>query len=454
MKLPKDFYIGTSSSAWQIEGNGGKTESQKSWADLFYETNPDIWHNGIGPQRASDFYHFYKEDIQTMASFGMNVFRLTLQWARLMKDPFQGIVDLEAVSYYKRVMKAIHDNGMKVFVSLEHWDIPAVLFEKLDGWVSRETIDLYELYVEKALETFKEDVDQWFAFTEPNVPIDNGYMEAIWYPFEKNPKKAYQAHFHKILATSKAVRLAHSMQIQMGVMIHYTPVYARSDEKKDTQAAYYADLFYVRMYLDAYVKGTLPPEIFVELKKNDCLFEYKEEDLSIIYENTVDLLGLDYYFPIRVKGRETEYQGVFHPLQYYEPWIKPDREFNQDRGWEIYPEAIYDAGMRIKEEYGNVDWLISENGIGIENEGRYRNPKGYIDDDYRIDFIQRHLENTLRAKEAGCHVHGYLIWSFVDNVSALNAFKNRYGLLELDLNTYQRIPKKSLYWLSKQVKRP
>lgn len=102
--------------------------------------------------------------------------------------------------------------------------------------------------------------------------------------------------------------------------------------------------------------------------------------------------------------------------------------------------------MRLKHEYGNPDWLISENGIGIAHEERYRNEQGNIDDDYRITFLREHLRYALKAKEAGCHCHGYLVWSYIDNVSAINAFKNRYGLLELDVTTGKRIPKKSAYW--------
>lgn len=449
--IPEGFWIGTSSSAWQIEGNSGKNPGQKSWADLFYETDPDIWFNKIGPDKASDFYHRYEEDIATMAGFGMNTFRITIQWARFMEDPLRGKVSKTAAEYYHKVIDKIRACGMEPVVSLEHWDIPAVLFEKYNGWVGRETVGLYEKYVEEALEEFHKDVKYWFAFTEPNIPVDNGYMDAKWYPFKHDPKEAYQAHFHKILATAGAVRAAskyRSEGCRMGVMVHMTPIYARSGETLDVQAAYYADLFQVRLYWDPYLKGEFPKELIWELKKNDCMFSYEEEDMQMIRDHRVDIFGIDYYFPIRVKARESRYdKKAFHPEVYYEPWVMPDRRFNSDRGWEIYPQAIVDIGMRIKRDYGNIPWFISENGIGIANEERYRNPEGMIEDDYRIEFIKEHLQCALQVREMGSNCFGYLIWSFIDNVSAINAFKNRYGLLELDLETYNRIPKKSLYWL-------
>lgn len=448
IQIPKDFMLGTSSSAWQIEGTAGKQPEQQSWAELFFNSNPSLWHNKIGPEKASDFYHRYKEDISTMADFGLNTFRFTIQWPRLMKDPLQGIVDPNAVSYYRDVIKTIKSHGMEPIISLEHWDIPAVLFEKYDGWVSREVISLYADYVTKALDCFADEVKLWFAFTEPNIPIDNGYIKKIWYPFVHDPKKAYQAHFHKILATAKAVKIAKNYpNIKMGAMVHMTPVYPASHSLEDQKAAYYTDLFEVRFYLDAYCKGEIPKEIFTELKKYDCLFSYTPKDLELIAQYPIDILGIDYYFPIRVKARQTAYNKPFSSKVYYEDYLWPKREFNADRGWEIYPQAIYDIGMRLKNEYGNIDWFISENGIGIENEDRFRNTNGIIDDAYRIDFLKRHLYYTLKVKEEGSNCHGYLIWSFIDNLSAINAFKNRYGLLELDLNTYNRKPKMSLYWL-------
>ena len=118
-RIPADFLIGTSSSAWQIEGCAGKKEGQESWAELFYDTNPDIWYDDVGPKKASDFYHHYKEDIKTMASFGMTGFRFTIQWARFMKDPIAGIVDYDAVEYYRDV---IHEIKME-WNQLYHWNI-------------------------------------------------------------------------------------------------------------------------------------------------------------------------------------------------------------------------------------------------------------------------------------------------------------------------------------------
>ncbi len=441
----KDFFIGTSSSAWQIEGNSLKT--QESWADLFYKTDPSKWVDGQSPDVASDFIHHYKEDIQMMAKAGMDVFRFTIQWPFFLSDCKKGIVNPVALDFYRDVITEIRNHGMEPFVSLEHWDIPAEFLTEFDGWVSHQMIEYYRLYVSKVFESLSDVVTYFFAFTEPNIPIDNGYMDGIWYPFEHDPKKAYQAHFHKMVATSVAKQEALKFpSIKLGVMIHYTPVYARSNEIQDVKAAYYADLLQVRIYLNPYLKGKISDEFISVLKQNDCMFQYTQHDLDLIKQYRIDWIGLDYYFPIRVKAKESEFVGSFHPTEYYDLYEMPGRKFNADRGWEVYEQALLDAGRRLKTEYGNPDWFVSENGIGIANEEKYRDASGQIQDDYRIEFLSGHLNYALKAKEEGCPCHGYLVWSFVDNLSALNAFKNRYGLLELDLKTQKRIPKKSYFY--------
>ena len=120
---------------------------------------------------------------------------------------------------------------------------------------------------------------------------------------------------------------------------------------------------------------------------------------------------------------------------------------NTSRGWEIFPRIIYDMAMRIKNDYRNIDWFVAERGMGVENEVQYRNRDGVIDDTYRIAFISEHLYYTLLAREAGANCHGYMLWAFTDNVSPMNAFKNRYGLIEIDLeNQRARRAKKSASW--------
>ena len=169
----------------------------------------------------------------------------------------------------------------------------------------------------------------------------------------------------------------------------------------------------------------------------------------MIEENTVDYLGVNYYQPLRVAAPRYA-PNPASPLlfeQFYEPYVMPGRKINPHRGWEIYEQGLYDIAQNIKEYYGNIEWILTENGMGVEGEEKFRKD-GVIQDDYRIDFVKDHLRELHRAIQDGANCKGYLIWTFIDCWSWQNAYKNRYGFYRLDLATQQRSLKKSGQWFS------
>ena len=133
------------------------------------------------------------------------------------------------------------------------------------------------------------------------------------------------------------------------------------------------------------------------------------------------------------------------PEWFFDHYEMPGRKMNPYRGWEIYEKGIYDIMMNLKENYGNIESFVSENGMGVQDEGRFEKD-GMIHDDYRIDFIRGHLEWLHTAIEEGCQAKGYHLWTFMDNWSWMNAYKNRYGFYQVDLDTMERKPKKSAHW--------
>ena len=178
--------------------------------------------------------------------------------------------------------------------------------------------------------------------------------------------------------------------------------------------------------------------------------DYTAEELELIREHTVDFLGVNYYQPLRVMApRFAKHpDSPLLPEHFYEPYVMPGRKINPHRGWEIYEQGIYDIAQNIKENYGNIEWMLTENGMGVEGEERFRED-GFIQDDYRIDFVKGHLRQLHRAIQDGANCTGYLMWTFIDCWSWLNSYKNRYGLIELNLETQERIIKKSGYWFRK-----
>lgn len=295
----------------------------------------------------------------------------------------------------------------------------------------------------------------WFTFNEPIVIQTRVYLDALRYPYEQNTKKWMQWNHHKVLATAKAVQLFKEMDLKekygakIGVILNPEVTYARSSAPHDQEAARMYDLFFNRIFLDPSIKGEYPQELFDLMSKHDITFEYSKEELQIIKENTVEYVGLNLYYPHRIQARTTGWNEAmpFHPEYYYAKFDLPGKKMNPYRGWEIYPKIMFDMAMRMKNEYGNIEWFIAENGMGVENEYRFKNDEGIIQDDYRIDFIAEHLKWLIKAVEEGANCTGYMLWAFSDNVSPMNAFKNRYGLVEIDLeNNRNRNFKKSAYW--------
>ncbi|EIC84277.1 glycoside hydrolase family 1 protein [Serratia sp. M24T3] len=459
INIPEDFILGAAASAWQTEGWDGKKQGQDSYLDLWYKNDRHVWHNGFGPAKATDFINRYKEDVALMKASGLTHYRTSINWARFFTDYENGIVDEEYASYLDSLLDEMRSAGIEPMLCLEHYELPAYLIEKYDGWSSKKVVELFVLYAEKVFARFAHKVNRWFTFNEPIVVQTRVYLDAIRWPYEQNTTKWMQWNHHKVLATAKVVALfreqGYSHHGSIGVILNPEVTYARSSAAHDRQAAHLYDLFYNRVFLDPLIKGAYPQELLDLLAKHRIDFIYSQQELDIIRENTVDEVGINLYYPHRVKApsREWNKETPFHPAYYYEHFELPGRRMNKSRGWEIYPKIVYDMAMRMKTEYGNKPWFISENGMGIEDEGRFREASsGEIQDDYRIEFIAEHIYWALKAREEGANCLGYMLWAFTDNVSPMNAFKNRYGLIEIDLdNQRQRRRKKSSHWFKALV---
>ena len=451
LTIPPSFILGAAASAWQTEGWSGKKEGQDSWPDLWYKNDRQVWHEGYGPAVATDFYHRFREDVQLMKQAGLTHYRTSINWSRFLTDYENGIVDEEYAAYYDQLFDEMARNRIVPMICLEHYELPGYLLETYGGWASKKVVELYLLYVEKVFERFHQKVTRWFTFNEPIVVQTRVYLDALRWPYEQNTSTWMQWNHHKNLATAKVVKLFREKGYAgtVGCILNPEVTYPRSRAPHDVHAAVMYDLFYNRVFLDPMVKGAYPPELFTLLEKHQVNWDYTDDELAIIRENTVDELGINLYYPHRVKAPSRAWypDTPFHPAYYYEPFELPGRRMNKSRGWEIGPFIIYDMAMRIKNEYGNIPWFVAESGMGVENEGQFRNADGVIEDDYRIAFIGEHLYQTLRAREDGANCHGYMLWAFTDNVSPMNAFKNRYGLVEIDLqHNRDRRAKKSFFW--------
>lgn len=446
--FPERFWWGAATSGPQAEGRFNK--KHKSVFDYWYEISPKTFYNEVGPDVASNFYNSYKEDIKMLREIGLNSYRPSIQWTRLIKNFETCEVDEDGVRFYNDVINECIKNNIEIIMNLHHFDLPVELYDKYGGWESKYVVDLFAKFASKAFELFADRVKYWATFNEPTVVVNGQYLHQYHYPCLRNGKKFVQASYNIALASAKAVKAFKEGNYngEIGIILNVAPSYPRSYyNKADVEAAHKADLF-DRVFLDSGVLGIFPEELTNILRGDNVLWESTKEELEIIKSNTVDFLGLNYYAPRRVKAKESEFKSdTWMPDKYYDYCRVPGKRINQDRGWEIYPKGLYDMAKLIQEEYGNIKWYVSENGMGVANEEKYKNEDGIIDDDYRVTFIREHLEWLHKAIDEGSNCIGYHMWTGIDCWSWCNAYKNRYGFISLDLETLEKTPKKSANWI-------
>lgn len=448
-KFPDGFWWGSASSATQSEGSvDGDGKAKNIW-DHWYNLEPNRFHEQIGPAETSTFYKNYHQDILLMKRIGHNSFRTSISWARLMPDGEK--INRKAVEFYNNVIDDLIENGIEPIFGLFHFDMP-LYWQERGGWQSRETVAAYEIYAKVCFELFGDRVKHWVTFNEPVVVVEGGYLYDFHYPNNVNFRSAAQVAFHIMLAHSKAVRAYKDMGLsgKIGIVLNLTPSYPRSNNEEDLKASFIADLFFNRSFLEPAINGIYPVELIEILKTYDQLPEYESEDLEIIQHGKVDFLGVNYYQPRRVKARATMINpdSPFMPDWFFENYEMPGRKMNVYRGWEIYEEGIYDILINLRDNYGNIPCYISENGMGVENETRFIADDGQVKDHYRIDFIREHLKWVHRAISEGSQCQGYHLWTFIDNWSWMNAYKNRYGFISLDLDSQVRTVKQSGEWFA------
>lgn len=446
-RFPENFWWGTATSATQSEGHqAGDGKGENIWDYASHHFNERFF-GGVTADDTSTFYQNYREDIQRAKDIGLNSFRTSISWSRLIPDG-DGEINPQAVDFYNAVIDELNAQGIEPFINLYHFDMPMALQEK-GGFENREVVDAFARYARICYELFGDRVRYWFTFNEPLIPAEAGYLHPRHYPYVTSFRRAAQVLHHIVLAHCKAVAAWRELNIagQIGIIMDVIPVYPRSDAPEDLHAAEMADLFYTRSINEPILLGRYPDELIAILKEYDQLPVIQPGDCELIANTSIDLLGINYYRPRRVKARETllEEPHGFMPERFFEEYIMPGRRMNTSRGIEIYPAALYDIAMVVKDRYGNLPWFVSENGVGISDEEQFM-VNGQVQDDYRIEFLKEHLSYLHQAMADGSNCLGYHMWTFIDCWSWQNAYKNRYGFYRLDLETQQRSLKKSGLW--------
>lgn len=443
--FPKNFLWGAAMSAPQTEGQSlafGK--SATTWDQWFHEA-PEKFNQNQGPAITSGVYDHYLADCQRMKEIGLNSLRTSISWARLLPDG--KTINPAAVEFYRDYFSAMSGHGVEPIINLFHFDMPMWLMDQ-GGWESRYSIEAFGFYAKTCFELFGDLVKKWTTFNEPMVHVECGYLYQYHYPAVIDFQRAVQVGYHTLLAHKAAVKAfrAVSETGEIGIILNISPTYPKSEAKADLLAAYRSDLLNTRSFLDPAVLGSIPEDLKTLLAENNLLPKVNAGDKELIAENLVDFIGLNYYQPRRVQAPQTAHRPAQMPADFYVSYDWPDKKIIPYRGWEIFPEALYDVALMMKDDYHNIPWFVSENGMGVADEERFMNPSGEIEDDYRIDFMKEHLSYLHQGILEGSNCFGYHAWTFIDCWSWLNGYRNRYGFYRLDLETLGRSVKKSGKW--------
>lgn len=449
-EFPKGFLWGAATSAPQTEGHSLENGKSATTWDHWFKIAPEKFYANQGPANTSDLYDLYEEDCQRMATIGLNSYRTSISWARLLPDGRK--VNQEAVAFYRDYFKKIKAQGVTPIINLFHFDMPMWLMAK-GGWETREAIEAFTFYAKTAFELFGDLISDWTTFNEPIVHVEMGYLYGYHYPAIVDFKKAVQVGYHTLLAHCGAVKVFREVLPagKIGIILNITPTYTRSEAPLDRQAGLASDLLNTKSFLDPAVHGKIPEALIRLLAAHQLTPETAVGDQEML-AYTVDFIGLNYYHPRRVQAPSQPRVPAQMPEDLYEPYDWPEKQINPYRGWEIYPEALYDVAMMMKNEYRNLPWFVSENGMGVADEERFMDESGMIQDDYRIEFMMTHLNYLHQGIKEGSNCFGYHAWTFIDCWSWLNGYRNRYGFYRVDLDDhYRRSLKKSGRWYQEVI---
>jgi beta-glucosidase len=430
--FPDGFLWGVAGSAYQIEGAWNKDGKGESIWDRFSHT-PGHIKNGETGDTACDHYHRYKEDVALMKELGVQAYRFSISWPRVLPKG-KGDANRAGLDFYRRLVDELLESGIEPWVCLHHYDLPQALQDE-GGWTDRNIIQYFADYAELMAHELGDKVSRWLIFNEPRCVAWMGYLNGTHAPGMKNLELSLKVSHHLQLAQGKAVQTLRdfSRNFQIGTLLDLHAVHPISDDEKDREAANNLDEFQNRWYIDPLFKGEYPHLAGkIGLKPN-------QEDLNLI-KQPIDFLGVNYYTRLLATYDPSNPATRAKVVQKNTP--------TTEKGWEIYPNGLYEVLMRFRTDYGNPVLYVTENGAAFE-DNVIRD--GKIQDDDRIAFLCDHLMSAYRAIKDGTRLKGYFIWTIIDNFEWAQGYSKRFGLVHTNYPTLKRTPKKSFYWYKQAI---
>lgn len=473
-QFPEGFLWGGATASAQYEGGfdeGGRGRSQLDYIDFirpeqrvddqctddvsderFRAVRKDEASYNLPYRRGADFYHRYKEDIALFAEMGFKVFRMSVSWARIFPTGYEDRPNEEGLKFYHDVFDELHKYGIEPLVTMIHYENPLALTEDLNGWESPEMIRLFLKYTKTLIDEYKDKVKYWIVFNELNATLCTPFVSSgmLVERSEKNFLSAcYQALHHQLVASALTVRYMREAapHCMVGSMIARLECYAETCDPADELAVLTEDQINCSFY-DITARGYYPKSLLNYFDKNDIRIDFVDGYEEILKAGTVDYLAFSYYMTYVISGDPKRAENPGNLVKSLKnPYLKQN-----EWGWGIDPAGLRITLNRLYDKY-RLPLFIVENGLGAVD----RLEDGAVHDDYRIDYLRRHIMEMGKAMEDGVELLGYTPWGCIDLCSASFAdMTKRYGFIYVDADdygngTYDRYRKDSFYWYQKVI---
>ncbi|RDW16702.1 6-phospho-beta-glucosidase [Oceanobacillus chungangensis] len=461
-KFPEGFLWGGALAANQVEGaylEGGKglttvdlmPTGEKRWQIAIgnIDTLTPIEGEYYPSHKAIDFYHRYKEDIALFAEMGFKALRVSISWARIFPNGDDEAPNEAGLQFYDDLFDELIKHNIEPVVTIAHFDVPVNLVERYGSWRSRKLVDFFETYARTIFERYKEKVKYWMTFNEINMLLHMPFVGAglVFKEGENETQIKYQAAHHQLVASARAVKACHEMipDAKIGCMLAAGQTYPYTSNPDDIYKAMEKDResFF---FIDVQSRGEYPGYAKRFFKDNDLTIEMEEEDAALLKNHTVDYIGFSYYSS-RTTSTDPEILKGITSGNVFGSVTNPYLE-TSEWGWTIDPKGFRITANQLYDRYQKPLFVV-ENGLGAVDE---ITADGTIDDDYRIDYLQKHVAEMGEAIEDGVEIIGYTSWGPIDIVSASTGeMKKRYGYIYVDRDnegngSLKRMKKKSFDW--------
>ncbi|WP_394789459.1 GH1 family beta-glucosidase [Rhodoferax sp.] len=420
-----EFLMGVATASYQIEGAADEDGRLQSIWDTYCDEPGRVLHGDTGDV-ACDHYHRWEADVDLIAGLGVDAYRLSIAWPRVMDE--KGQPNPKGLTFYKNLLNRLNAKGIQTYVTLYHWDLPQHLQDK-GGWANRETAYAFAEYADLVSRELAGKVTAWATLNEPWCSAYLGYAEGRHAPGITDLRQATQALHHLLLGHGLALAKlkANDPGAKRGIVCNTGTFKPLTDSAADQDAAHLAYVQQNYWVFDPLLLGNYPKDIFRLWPGTEPLV--LAGDMEII-STPMDFFGINYYFNSVVESNGAGgYKEAPHS----------DKVERTQMGWEVYPQGLTEILVDFHQRYRMPPIYITENGMASDDSV----VNGGVADAQRVRFLENHLMAVDTAIKAGVDVRGYFIWSLMDNFEWAYGYERRFGITHVDYATQVRTPKHS-----------